>query len=105
MYIMDYDDVSFNDYLDVSIMEDSSDVSGNDESVSDWWLNPLSVSGNDLSPMVETDYSEYLSTISDKLESIEKYCNLFFGVFFLFLAYYFVRKIVYRFNSHGKGID
>lgn len=85
-----------------------SDVSGTDD-VSDFWLDPVTyrtadVSSNDYEEndtIVEVD----LTQIETSLRNIESDCNLFFGVSLFYIVYRFIRSIVYKFNSKGKGID
>lgn len=90
-------------------MENSIDnVSGND-SLSDPWLDPLGVYPSDVSTndnqenysLAEVD----LSQIESSLSSIERFCNLGFTLLFFYIAYRFVRGVVYRFNTKGKDIS
>ena len=94
---------------DNSALENSFDnVSGNDI-VSDPWLNPLGVSTSDISAndnqenysLTEVD----LSQIEHSLSNVERYCNLGFTLLFFYIAYRFIRGIVYRFNTKGKDIS
>lgn len=91
---------------------DLEDTSYNDlgsDSLSDYWLDPLDISSSDLftlsSSEIDTLSEVDLSEIEYSLSSIERYCNLIFGLLLLYFFFRGIRSIVYKFNSHGKGID
>lgn len=91
---------------------DLEDTSYNDlrsDSLSDPWLNPLDVSSSELSSLSNEEVNSYsevdLSPVIDKLDSIERYLNLIFGILILYFFFRGIRSIVYKFNSHGRGID
>ena len=105
-----YDDISFDDVNVFPDMEDPADVSESDTTVSDWWLDPVDVSGSDVSGTDSSDqgiqYLEIdLDPIQNELQKTNSYLNLFFGIFCIAGIYFFVRRIVFKINTKGRGID
>lgn len=101
-----WNDVSASDFSD---FEDSSDFDIESDSLSDPWLDPLDISSSELLALSNQEVDSFsevdLTQVEDKLSSIERYCNLIFGVLILYFFFRGIRSIVYKFNSHGKGID
>ena len=108
MYDDNFDLWNVSDNDNASLEDTFNNVSGND-SISDPWLNPLGVYSSDVSSndlqenytLTEVD----LSQIESSLSSIERYCNLGFTLLFFYIAYRFIRGVVYRFNTKGKDIS
>lgn len=108
MYDDNFDLWNVSDNDNANLENTSDNVSGNDN-LFDVWLDPLGVRTSDVSSndvQENIAYSEVdLSQIETSLSSIERYCNLGFTFLFFYIAYRFVRGVIYRFNTKGKEIS
>lgn len=108
MYDDNFDLFTFTDGDNRDLEVTFDNVSGNDY-LSDPWLNPLGVYSSDVS--ADDNQENYsvtevdLSQIESSLSSIERYCNFGLTLLFFYIAYRFVRGVVYRFNTKGKDIS
>lgn len=108
MYDDNFDLWNVSDNDNANLENSFDDVSGSDF-ISDPWLNPLGFYPSDVSSndnqenysITEVD----LSQIEHSLANIERYCNLVFTLLFFYIAYRFVRGVVYKFNTKGKDIS
>ena len=111
-----FDDVSFDDVIiyeniedliideqSIQTVEDSSDVSFNDVSSSDPWLDPLGSGGS--RSLSEVDYSESLQVLSDQLDKIENDFNFLIGFTIICVIYSFARRLVSHFSFKGRDIS
>lgn len=108
MYDDNFDLWNVSDNDNANLENTFDNVSGND-SLYDVWLNPLGFHSSDVSSndfQENITYSEVdLSQIESSLSSIERYCNLGFTLLFFYIAYRFVRGVIYKFNTKGKEIS